>query len=43
MYAVVVELDPLSVAPDGRPTPLLHDPRHRHQLRTRDQVCPWFQ
>jgi GNAT superfamily N-acetyltransferase len=25
-----------------RPTPLLHDPRHRHELRTRDQVCPWF-
>ena len=27
---------------DGRPTPLLHDPRHRHELRTRDQLCPWF-
>jgi RimJ/RimL family protein N-acetyltransferase len=26
----------------GRPTPLLHEPRHRHELRTRDQVCPWF-
>ena len=25
-----------------RPTPLLHEPRHRHELRTRDQVCPWF-
>ena len=27
---------------DGRPAPLLHDPRHRHELRTRDQLCPWF-
>lgn len=27
----------------GRPAPLLHEPRHRHELRTRDQVCPWFQ
>lgn len=27
---------------EGRPTPLLHDPRHRHELRTRDQLCPWF-
>jgi len=27
---------------DGRPRPLLHDPRHRHELRTRDQLCPWF-
>jgi RimJ/RimL family protein N-acetyltransferase len=27
---------------EGRPTPLLRDPRHRHELRTRDQVCPWF-
>jgi RimJ/RimL family protein N-acetyltransferase len=26
----------------GRPTPLLHAPHHRHELRTRDQVCPWF-
>ncbi|HEX5916532.1 MAG TPA: GNAT family N-acetyltransferase [Nocardioides sp.] len=26
----------------GRPVPLLHDPRHRHELRTRDQLCPWF-
>jgi len=25
-----------------RPTPLLRDPAHRHALRTRDQVCPWF-
>ena len=25
-----------------RPTPLLHEPHHRHELRTRDQVCPWF-
>lgn len=22
--------------------PLLHDATHRHALRTRDQVCPWF-
>ena len=22
--------------------PLLRDPTHRHALRTRDQVCPWF-
>lgn len=22
--------------------PLLNDPTHRHSLRTRDQVCPWF-
>lgn len=27
---------------EGRPPPLLHDPRHRHELRTRDQLCPWF-
>lgn len=27
---------------EGRPTPLLHDPRHRHDLHTRDQLCPWF-
>ena len=26
----------------GRPTPLLHAPHHRNELRTRDQVCPWF-
>ena len=25
----------------GQP-PLLRDPTHRHALRTRDQVCPWF-
>ncbi|RYC13377.1 GNAT family N-acetyltransferase [Nocardioides zhouii] len=24
------------------PRPLLSDPGHRHALRTRDQVCPWF-
>ena len=23
-------------------SPLLSDPVHRHALRTRDQVCPWF-
>lgn len=27
---------------DSRPRPLLHDPRHRHDLHTRDQLCPWF-
>ena len=27
---------------EGRTTPLLHDPRHRHDLHTRDQLCPWF-
>lgn len=27
---------------EGRPPPLLHDPRHRDELRTRDQLCPWF-
>jgi len=27
---------------EGRPPPLLHDPRHRHELHTRDQLCPWF-
>ena len=26
----------------GRRAPLLSDPVHRHALRTRDQVCPWF-
>ena len=26
----------------GRPAPLLHEPRHRQELRARDQVCPWF-
>lgn len=25
-----------------RRTCLLHDAVHRHRLRTRDQVCPWF-
>lgn len=32
-------------APAGvveRRTPALHDHAHRHALRTRDQVCPWF-
>ena len=34
---------PVPVArPGGRPAPLLHEPHHRHELRTRDQVCPWF-
>jgi RimJ/RimL family protein N-acetyltransferase len=27
---------------EGRPPPLLHDPHHRQELRTRDQLCPWF-
>ena len=27
---------------EGRPPPLLHDPRHRRELHTRDQLCPWF-
>jgi RimJ/RimL family protein N-acetyltransferase len=27
---------------EGRPPPLLHDPRHRHELHPRDQLCPWF-
>ena len=26
----------------ARQPPLLRDPTHRHALRTRDQVCPWF-
>lgn len=52
-FGVVVELDadvPVAtpppaapVAPRARTTaPLLHDPRHRRALRTRDQVCSWF-
>lgn len=49
VYGVVVELD---APPAGRPaapapptvrtSPLLHDPRHRLHLRTRDRVCPLF-
>ena len=48
---VSVELDPTATdaapvpAPavvGNRPATLLADPRHRHALRTRDQVCPWF-
>ena len=54
VYGVVVELEPLAgvaqparTASPGTPAtarraPLLHEPRHRHELRTRDQVCPWF-
>lgn len=50
VYDVVVELPPTQTdAPAPRPepdvrraAPLLHDPVHRHALRTRDQVCPWF-
>lgn len=47
---VVVDLPPTTaVAPPAVPSadtdraaPRLHDPVHRHALRTRDQVCPWF-
>jgi RimJ/RimL family protein N-acetyltransferase len=54
VYGVVVELEPLAgvarsartpspaTRSGGRQAPLLHEPRHRHELRTRDQVCPWF-
>ena len=48
VYGVVVELagasvsPPPSAEPTRRSTPLLRDPHHRHALRTRDQVCPWF-
>ena len=49
VYGVVVELTagasaspPADVPPGERLAPLLRDPRHRHALRTRDQVCPWF-
>lgn len=54
VYGVVVELEPLAgvVQPARGPSPgtrsaarrapLLHESRHRHELRTRDQVCPWF-
>lgn len=46
-YGVVVELPPTGapapLATDvRRSAPLLRDPVHRHALRTRDQVCPWF-
>ncbi|MDR7251225.1 RimJ/RimL family protein N-acetyltransferase [Nocardioides sp. BE266] len=47
---VVVELPqtgavapPTTAVPHARrPAPMLRDPVHRHALRTRDQVCPWF-
>lgn len=47
---VVVELTPPDsrervLAPTGVAVTrslLLRDPTHRHALRTRDQVCPWF-
>ena len=45
---VVVELVPLegaAQAPARAPqkrAPTRHDHAHRHELRTRDQVCPWF-
>ncbi|GAB3021006.1 hypothetical protein GCM10011376_22450 [Nocardioides flavus (ex Wang et al. 2016)] len=50
VYGVVVELaEPAGVAAPppttgapARSAPLLHDPRHRLALRSRDQVCPWF-
>ncbi len=51
-YRVVVELpatEAVAPAPASRddvrraaPPLLLRDPVHRHALRTRDQVCPWF-
>ncbi|WP_374455747.1 GNAT family N-acetyltransferase [Nocardioides sp.] len=48
---VVVALPPTDAAAPAAPpaetvvrlsAPLLRDPVHRHALRTRDQVCPWF-
>jgi RimJ/RimL family protein N-acetyltransferase len=48
---VVVALPPTDEAAPAAPpaetvvrlsAPLLRDPVHRHALRTRDQVCPWF-
>lgn len=45
---VVVDLEPAPAgatppaASPARTAPLLRDPRHRHALRVRDQVCPWF-
>lgn len=51
LYAVSVELDaatperatvPAPAVVGNRPAALLADPTHRHALRTRDQVCPWF-
>lgn len=33
---------PAPVVSGNRPAALLADPTHRHALRTRDQVCPWF-
>lgn len=49
VYGVVVALadgaaasPPVDVPPGERQAPLLSDRRHRHALRTRDQVCPWF-
>lgn len=51
LYAVSVELDaatperatvPAPAVVGNRPATLLADPTHRHALRTRDQVCPWF-
>lgn len=33
---------PVPAAVGDRPAPRLGDPVHRHALRTRDQVCPWF-
>ena len=51
LCGVSVELDaatpeaaavPAPVVVGDRPATLLADPTHRHALRTRDQVCPWF-
>ncbi|WP_439938883.1 GNAT family N-acetyltransferase [Nocardia sp. N13] len=51
LYGVSVELDaatperatvPAPAVVRTRPATLLADPTHRHALRTRDQVCPWF-
>jgi RimJ/RimL family protein N-acetyltransferase len=45
---VIVHLPPLESSAQaparagGKPAPARHDPAHRHELRTRDQVCPWF-
>lgn len=35
-------LAPASARAGDRRGPLFRDPAHRHSLRTRDQVCPWF-
>ena len=35
-------LEPASAGVGDRRAPRLSDPSHRHALRARDQVCPWF-